>query len=253
MLMVLLATSCRTNQKILYFQDVENQEAFTTRLIKYVTIQPGDKLSIIISSATTPELAARYNMMGQNSMGTNTSNMELTAYTVDPNGDIDVPSLGRLHVRGLTRTEVSNKIQHMLHEGVINDATVTVNTYNQYITILGEAGKVGRIPIKSDNLTIIEAIGEAGDLTIDGLRNNILVMRPEGGKMMPYYVDIRSKDIMESPVYNLQQNDIIYIKPNKKKTGTSEVNGNVLKSYSTYFGFISFGISLITMIRSFKN
>ena len=109
---------------------------------------------------------------------------------------------------------------------------------------MGEVRNPGKQTITKDRLTIIEALGAAGDLTIHGCRDNILVLRQEGNETKSYYVDLRSKDVMNSPVYNLRQNDVVYVQPNKVKMGQSTNNDNSLRTISTWISIASFLMSL---------
>ena len=153
-----------------------------------------------------------------------------------------------MKVSGLTRAEAASLIQAKYRDGIINDAVVTVSTYNQYVTILGEVKNPGQLEITRDNLNILEAIGRAGDLTITGRRDCVKVIRQEGNESKTYYVDLRSKDIFNSPVYNLQQNDVIYVEPNKMKSGQSTYNDNSIRSISTWLSISSFLTSLAILI-----
>lgn len=162
---------------------------------------------------------------------------------------IDIPVLGKVKVGGLTRTEAANAIQSKLRdEEHLLDGVVTINSYDQYITVLGEVKNPGRISINRDNMTILEAIGMAGDLNIQARRNRIRVIRQEGDQSRTYFVDIRSKDILNSPVYNLRQNDVIYVEPNLVKQGQYTNNDNSLRSISTWLSATSVFISLYILI-----
>lgn len=244
---LLTLSSCKTREKVLYFQDIENGAVTPTQAIQPLTFQPGDKLSIVVTSSATPQLAVQFNLpivsiqAGTNSLG---GSQQIALYTIDENGCIDIPTLGRTKVSGLTRSEAAAKIQSILRDGKLRDAVVTVNSYDQYITILGEVKNPGKQTITKDRLTIIEAIGAAGDLTIHGCRDNILVLRQEGTETKSYYVDLRSKDVMNSPVYNLRQNDVIYVQPNKVKMGQSTNNDNSLRTIGTWISIASFLMSL---------
>ena len=237
---LLTLSSCKTREKILYFQDIENGSVIPTQAIQPLTFQPGDNLTVIVSSSATPQLAVQFNLP----TSTSTGSQQMVVYTIDENGCIDIPILGRTKISGLTRSETAAKIQSILRDGKLRDAVVTVNSYDQYITILGEVNKPGKQTITKDRLTIIEALGAAGDLTIHGCRDNILVLRQEGNETKSYYVDLRSKDVMNSPVYNLRQNDVVYVQPNKVKMGQSTNNDNSLRTISTWISIASFLMSL---------
>lgn len=245
---LLTLSSCKTREKILYFQDIENGSVIPTQAIQPLTFQPGDKLTVIVTSSATPQLAVQFNLpMVTIQAGTNSTSIgsqQMAVYTIDENGCIDIPTLGRTKISGLTRSETAAKIQSILRDGKLRDAVVTVNSYDQYITILGEVKTPGKQTITKDRLTIIEALGAAGDLTIHGCRDNILVLRQEGNETKSYYVDLRSKDVMNSPVYNLRQNDVVYVQPNKVKMGQSTNNDNSLRTISTWISIASFLMSL---------
>jgi len=249
--MLLLFASCHSSEKVIYFQDLQSGESLPTQPVRTLTLQNGDKVGIIVSSAATPQVAARYNLaFTQYQVGTPTGGSQAytTVYTIDENGDVTIPSLGRVHVAGLTRTEAAERIQTLLHNGLLNDAVVTVNAYDRYITVTGEVNKPGRITIQRDNITLLEAIGAAGDLTIYGRRDRILVLRQEGNETKSYYVDLRSKDLLNSPVYNLQQNDYVYVEQNKMRADQTTYNGTSIRQISTWLSVSSLLISLGILI-----
>lgn len=245
---LLTLSSCKTREKILYFQDIENGSVIPTQAIQPLTFQPGDKLTVIVTSSATPQLAVQFNLplvtVQAGTANVQGGSQQMAVYTIDENGCIDIPTLGRTKISGLTRSETAAKIQSILRDGKLRDAVVTVNSYDQYITILGEVRNPGKQTITKDRLTIIEALGAAGDLTIHGCRDNILVLRQEGNETKSYYVDLRSKDVMNSPVYNLRQNDVVYVQPNKVKMGQSTNNDNSLRTISTWISIASFLMSL---------
>ncbi len=245
---LLTMASCKTQEKIVYFQDTEANGTIETQKAIALKLIPGDKIGVNVTSATTPELAMRYNLTQGNASTSATINANNYRYTLDENGNVDLPGIGRLKVSGLTRAEAASLIQAKYRDGIINDAVVTVSTYNQYVTILGEVKNPGQLEITRDNLNILEAIGRAGDLTITGRRDCVKVIRQEGNESKTYYVDLRSKDIFNSPVYNLQQNDVIYVEPNKMKSGQSTYNDNSIRSISTWLSISSFLTSLAILI-----
>ena len=245
---LLTMASCKTQEKIVYFQDTEANGTIETQKAIALKLIPGDKIGVNVTSATTPELAMRYNLTQGTASTSATINANNYRYTLDENGNVDLPGIGRMKVSGLTRAEAASLIQAKYRDGIINDAVVTVSTYNQYVTILGEVKNPGQLEITRDNLNILEAIGRAGDLTITGRRDCVKVIRQEGDQSKTYYVDLRSKDIFNSPVYNLQQNDVIYVEPNKMKSGQSTYNDNSIRSISTWLSISSFLTSLAILI-----
>ncbi len=244
-------SSCKTSEKVIYFQDVEDQATILTKAINDITFKAGDKLTIIVT-CSKPELALPFNlpiMTTQVGATTRSGAQQVAVYTIDAEGYVDVPTLGKVKIAGLTRAQTAEKIQNEIRKpGLITDAVVTVNAYDQFVTIFGEVKTPGKISINKDNLTLLEAIGMAGDLTIHGRRDRVLVLRQEGTETTPYYVDLRSKDIFNSPVYNLKQNDYIYVEPNKVRAGQSTVNDNSFRSVSTWLSISSFLLSLAILV-----
>lgn len=249
--LLLFLSSCSTSEKIIYFQDIAEGESAPTQAITPFTFKPGDRLSIIVTSSATPTIAMRFNLpiatIQAGSTNQSYSN-QIALYTVDENGQVDIPSLGRINIGGLTRSQAADKIQAELRKEQLKDAVVTISSYDQSVTVMGEVSRPGKVQIDRDNITILEAIGAAGDLTIQARRDKILVLRQEGGETKSYYVDIRSKDLLNSPVYNLKQNDIVYVQPNKVRMGQSTNNDNSVRSIATWLSVSSVLISLGILI-----
>lgn len=244
---LLAIASCKTPTDIEYMQDVASDTIIQTQQIKTLKLVPGDKIGVTVTSAATPELAARYNLtLGNNS--SSTSNADNMRYTIDENGNVDLPGIGRTEVGGLTRSEAAARIQAKYRDGVLNDAVVTVAAYNRYVTVLGEVARPGQQEITRDNITILEAIGRAGDLTITGQRKQIKVIRQEGNESHTYYIDLTSKDFFKSPVYNLQQNDIVYVAPNDKRKRESRAVGNTFNTPSVWISLASLATTITTLI-----
>ena len=151
----------------------------------------------------------------------------------------------------MTRGEVSDYIrERLIAEDLVKDPIVTVEFANTGITILGEVASPGRYEFNKDRLTILEAIGMAGDLTINGIRTNVLVIRPDGnGKEQAYFVDLTDvNNVYSSPVFYLQQDDVIYIAPNDKKKRETTPNGNTPYTPSFWVSMGSFGVTIATLI-----
>lgn len=248
---LLLFASCHTKEKIVYFQDIEGQSSIPTQARTALTLKPGDKVGVMVTSAKTPELATRFNINpGTSGSSLATSLQDNMRYIVDENGDIDVIGIGRIHVGGLTRSEAAKTIQDAFRAGVLNDAVITVGSYNQYVTVLGDVAKPGQVEITKDNMTILEALGKVGDLNITGRRDCIKVIRQEGNESKVYFVDLRSKDLLSSPVYNLMQNDVIYVEPNRVKMGQSTNNDNSVRSIATWLSVTSVITSITILITN---
>lgn len=247
LLSALAITSCKTPEDIEYFQNTQPDSIIATQAIKTLKLVPGDKIGVTVTSANTPELAARYNLTSGNS-SSSTTNADNMRYTIDENGHVDIPGIGRTAVSGLTRAEAAARIQSMFRNGIINDAVVTVAAYNRYITVLGEVANPGQQEITRDNITILEAIGRAGDLTITGQRKQVKVIRQEGNESRTYYIDLTTDDIFKSPVYNLQQNDVVYVAPNDKRKRDSKATGNIFNTPSIWISLASLATTIATLV-----
>ena len=244
LLAVMFIASCSTQKKVPYFQDLKNGGSVEVALPQEITIKPGDKLSIHVNSKDE-ELVAPFNLRrSQQSMGSQTD----LAYTVDKDGNIEFPYLGSIRVEGMTRDDIAKHIkQELLDRKMVQDPTVIVDLSNLQISILGDVGKPGKYSIEKDKYTIIDAISEAGDLAITAKRDNIMVLRQENGEQKTYFVNLNdASQLFSSPVYYLQQNDIVYVEPNSKASGQSSINSNTMRSTSFWFSAVSLVLTLIT-------
>ncbi len=242
--------SCKTSDKIIYFQDVpiNSPEKIETGLD--IRLQPQDQISIVVSSKD-PQLAALFNLTrvqyraGNPDLRVGNSYGEISGYTLDDNGDIDFPVLGTLHISGMTKSQVASLVkERLMAENLVNDPVVTVEFMNLYFSVLGEVKLPGKYSITKDRISLLEAISMAGDLTIYGKRDAIFVIREENDERVTHWVDIRSKDFFNSPVYYLKQNDVVYVQPNKVRAGQSTINENNIKSVSLWVSIGSFLTSL---------
>ena len=247
-------SSCGTSKDVVYFQDMKPGESeIVLPAVQTITVQPEDKISIIVNSRD-PQLTDLFNLpyvsrqIGQsqrtNGMATGSSN-GVSGYTVDANGDIDFPVIGKIHVAGLCREEIAKYIKNeLVTKNLVKDPVVTVEFMNLCISVLGEVNDPGRFAIDRDRVTILDALSMAGDLTIYGNRFKVMVLRQEGDVQRVYGIDLTSGDhVYTSPAYYLQQNDVVYVEPNNVKARQSTVNGNNVRS-------TSFWISLASLLTS---
>jgi len=251
---VLALVACSTSKEISYFQDLcPGESELTLAAPMEIKIQPKDKLSILVNSQDL-RLTNLFNLpivsqqVGQeSSSGTNRG---LSGYTVDSKGDIDFPVLGGLHVQGMTREEVAVYIKKELQShDLIKDPVVTVEFMNLSVNVMGEVNRPGRYNIDKDHLTILDALSQAGDLTIYGKREKVLVLRNENGTQRVYGINLCSADhLYSSPVYYLQQNDVVYVEPNDTKARQSTVNGNNVRSTSFWISLASLLTTISVLI-----
>lgn len=252
-LLVVSAASCSTYKKINYIQDAQLDTALTMIANQGILIQPMDMISIVVSSRD-PELARIYNLpvvtyqAGSESSVSN-FNQRLIGYSVDNDGNIQFPELGTIHVAGLNRWQLAELIRKKL-SSLVKDAVVTVQFMNFKISVTGEVTSPGVFDISGDKITIFEAISLARNLTIYGRRDGVYVIREQNGSRTIYQVDLRTVDMFNSPAYYLQQNDVVYVEPNKVRAGQSTINENNLKSVSLWVSIGSFLSTLATLFIS---
>lgn len=249
----LLMASCST-PKLGYFQNVNDREERQILESNIVRLQPGDKLSILVSSKN-PELAYLFNLPVVGHYSSSTSGRGLTTstvahYTLDNQGNIDFPILGSMHLAGMTRSEVINHIKNtLIQRGELKDPQVTVDFLDMYFSVMGEVKSPGRFIIDHDQVSILDALSRAGDLTIYGLRDNVLVMRLENGTQKSFRVNLTdANSLYTSPVFYLQQNDIVYVEPNSRKARESSDLGNSFMTPGLWLSAASFLTSLIVLI-----
>lgn len=227
-LLLVLATlvSCSSPSKMVYL----NSSGSLDSNVKFeTTLQPDDQLLIIVSSEN-PEAASPYNLRTYAYQGSTESAIAQErnqAYIVDKEGNIEFPMLGTIKVGGLTRIETTDKIKNLLKNGHISDPIVNVRLLNFKVSVLGEVAKPGMFSISGERVTLIEALALAGDLTIYGKRNSILLIREKNGTKTYEKIDITKTDFINTSNYYLSQNDVIYVEPNKTKINSSAVGPNL--------------------------
>lgn len=247
--------SCSTPYNVAYFQDMPLEKQVQITPPVSIRLMPADKISILVSTRDA-SLSSLFSLYSNYSIGQTTSSNNYiqrpSEYTVGSDGMIDFPVLGRIDVLGKTREEVQFFIkQQLIDQNLVKDPIVTVEFVNLNVTMVGAAGTVGRIPIDRDQFTILDAISQSGDLDITGQRENVRVIREVGpDQLVSYEVNLCSaEDLYNSPVYYLQQNDVIYIEPNNKVKRTATEYGSSMVNYTFWVGIIT---SFLTVIAIFK-
>ena len=252
LLAAFVLTSCGSHKDLAYFQEIVESGTLESVSGQINTIQPGDVLIISVSSSN-PELAIPYNLFSARSQVSSASgnssskisaNVTAEGYTVDTNGDIQFPVLGAIHVADLTRSEIAALLKSKL-EGVMPDPVVTVTLLNFYVTVIGEVVRPGTYNFPGDRLTLLEALGFAGDLSVYGNREKVMVIREENGTRHVEVLNLKSKDVFTSPYFYLKQNDVVYV----EAVGTKAKS---VSTFTTYFPVItslaSLGTSIAMMI-----
>lgn len=220
----LCLVSCTSKKKLVYFQgslgSSETNKNYTPLL------RTDDLLSITVISLEL-ETVTPFNLPASNYNG-NYGGYAMGAppppgYLIDADGNIDFPVLGKIKLAGLTRSAAIELIKEKL-KPYLNNATVLMRILNYKVTVLGEVKNPGTFTIPNERITLPEALGIAGDLNITAVRKNVLVIRDVDGKKTEFRVDLTSKDLFSSPVYYLNQNDVVYVEPNRAKINSSVIN-----------------------------
>lgn len=248
-LLGLMLVSCSAQKRVWYMQDATPSTPEQIAQNGQIRIKPLDRLTIIVNSKD-PELAVPFNSSTSlNSLsGTPTSSsstQSLQVRTVDEQGFVDMPIIGPIQCEGLTRSELAKVIaDKILEGGYINDPTVNVQFADMKFSVIGEVAHPGTFDITRDRISIFDALAMAGDMTVYGVRNEVYVTRESNGERTIEVLDLTSKDFFNSPAFYIQQNDVIYVKPNKYKAQSGEISQN----RNFYLSLISTTVSVATLI-----
>ena len=240
-IVILTISSCASKKELVYFQ---GDQQSTTKYEEYIPkIQSSDMLAISVSAADI-KATEPFNQQSVYQVNSGMQNNPYAkVYTVDENGYINYPLIGNVKVGGLTRAEAENELKSKISKYIVNPG-VNINFTNFRITVLGEVVRPGNFTIPNERVSILDALGMAGDLTINGVRKNIMVIREQNGQKQTYNVDLTSKEILNSPVYYLAQNDVVYVEPNNAKISSSKFTPN----YSLWISVAGVIISVIAVI-----
>ena len=249
---VLAMSSCVTQKRMTYMREVtaETADSINKHFVPSaeVTIKPADAITIFVS-ALDQEAVAPYNLPTVAFNDPTTTQVKTTpmlmTYRVNEEGDIEMPVLGKLHVAGLVRAEVEELIKTALEKQVLNPM-VQVNLVSAKVSVLGEVARPGTVGISNGRLTVLEALAAVGDMTPYGRRDNVLISREVDGKMEFARIDMTSPDLLTSPYYYLQQNDVIYVSPNKVRAINS---ANVSLWLSTVSTLASAATVIVTILN----
>ncbi|WP_338733804.1 polysaccharide biosynthesis/export family protein [Mangrovimonas cancribranchiae] len=229
LLTIALLTSCATTKDLTYFQDEPLSEYHEIEFNTDIFYKPNDKLSIIVSSID-PQASRPFNLPiiseGRSEIITQGSS-KMQTYLVDRNGNIQFPVIGEFKIGGLSRTEATQQLKEQLKE-YLKDPIVNIRIVNFTVTILGEVRNPGTFVLEDEKISLNEALGYAGDLTIHGRRDNVLLIRENNGKKEYAQFDLTSISVLNSISYYLEQDDIIYVSPNKAKVRSSSYNQNAV-------------------------
>jgi polysaccharide export outer membrane protein len=247
---LLLSASCNSKKEVVYLQQSSGVQK-ENNTSSYEPVLQADDVLLIVISAENPEVAAPYNLNYLSALqGTQmaaTNPLGLQSYLIDKEGNVDFPLLGKMKLAGLTRIEAIQKIKSEL-ENHIKYPSVNLRILNFKVSVIGEVNRPGSFPVLSERITLLEALSLAGDLTIYGSRNSILIIREKEGVKTIEKVDITKRDFINSPYYYLCQNDQIYVEPNKTKVNSSVVGPNITVALSA----LSILVTILALTIKFK-
>lgn len=253
---IFLFASCQSYKKVPYLQDAEVVEQTVQQKNLYdAKIMPKDLLTIVVS-CTSPELAVPFNLTVATPASVAIGNTQLTTqpvlqpYLVDNAGKINFPVLGELKVGGLTKKEAEQMIVEMLKPYITETPIVTVRMVNYKISVIGEVARPGTFTISNEKVNLLEALAMAGDMTVWGLRDNVRLIRESAdGRQEIVTLDLNKAETILSPYYWLQQNDIVYVTPNKAKARNSDIGNSTSLWFSATSILVSLASLLVTIFR----
>ena len=263
LVVVLLAVffaGCNASKRVIY---EFNKEEIAKAVLAdgQIRIKPLDRITVVVSSQN-PELAApfnapsSYNSMSANPLGSTSANglQSVQVRTIDADGMLEMPIIGKVLCAGKTRNELANEIaKKIVDGGYISDAVVNIQFADMKVFVLGEVSHPGQFDITRDKITVLEALAMAGDMTIFGNRANVMVVRRTAdNKHEVFELDFLEGNHMTSPAFYLQQGDVVYVQPNKYKAATSEINQNRTFWISIASTLIT-ATSLVLTIVNFAN
>ncbi|WP_028896551.1 polysaccharide biosynthesis/export family protein [Prevotella sp. HUN102] len=224
--MIIFITGCGSTKKFTYFQNIDSISLAASKGLYDARIMPKDELTILVQT-TDPLTSKPFNIQQQTTGGGNEK--RVAGYLVDNDGYINFPIVGKIHVGGLTKNEcedlIKSKIQPYLAR--TENPLVAVRTSSYRVTVTGEVNSPGVIPVATEKMSIVEALAEAGDLTVYGKRDNIMLIREDAtGEKHNVRLNLNDANLINSPYYYLQQNDIIYVQPQKVKARNAFFGSN---------------------------
>ncbi len=252
---VLFLASCGSTKDVAYFQNSRSIDLSQSQYLYDARIMPKDQLTITVS-CINDEAAAPFNMTvptssTTNSHSTNSQGM-LHTYLVDNQGNISFPIIGTIHLGGLTKAEAEQLVQSKIKPYMAEEERpiVTVRMTGYQISVIGEVSRPGTFTVSREKITVLEALAQAGDLTIYGVRNNVQLIREDAnGQKSIHFLDLNDANLINSPYYYLQQNDVLYITPNKVKAQNSSVGSMTTLWFSATSILISLTSLLYNILR----
>jgi polysaccharide export outer membrane protein len=248
-LLLLVSSSCVNTKKAVYFVDQGNASVPGTTSVPPVIIQSNDLLSISVNSRDKEAtlLFNSFNVSGTSYSSSAGTNAQVNGYQVDTDGNIKVPFLGVIKAAGLTENALSDLItKQLIDKKLLIDPVVNVRHLNFKVTVLGEVAHPTVVTVPNGKISLLEALGLAGDLTIYAKRDNVLLIREEKGQKTTKRIDLNSSELFSSPYYYLQSNDVVYVEPNKAKVGSSSRGQQLLPIVLSGLSFVAILVDRVT-------
>lgn len=259
-IVVSLFSSCKSYKKVVYVQDAGQAVSLSAEVQESVPapmIKNGDQLMITINTPS-PEAALPFNpplvpdpTLAVSQPGRMNSQMALLTYLVDTQGEINFPVLGKIKVAGLDKNQLESLIRGQIYPRYLKEnPMVTVRFMNFKVSVLGEVSRPGSFAVSNERISILDALSQAGDMTLYGRRDNVLLIREDAqGKRTNYRIDLTDKNLISSPYYFLQQNDVLYVQPNKQRARGSAFGAAETISISVVGTLISVVSLIATLTR----
>ncbi len=241
-LLTALVTSCGSKKDVVYFQNSSDFETLVDRNSFTPKFKVDDLVSIYVSTLDN-EASVPFNLFRGVSEGGITP--EQVDYLIDKNGEIDFPVIGKLKIAGLSPDELRVLLRQELAD-YLKDPIINIRLRNFSVTVLGEVKNPGTFPVVGERITILEALGYAGDLTIKGERDNVMVIRDFDGTKVYSRIDLTKKEALNSPVFYLTQNDVVYVEPNKSAITSSALDNRATIAVSIASVLITSAVLIIT-------
>ena len=252
---ILLLGSCNSAKEVPYFQNADQVSLEASRMLYDAKIMPKDQLTITVIT-TDPQASAPFNLSVTNTIGTtgqlSMGSGSLQGYLVDNEGNIMFPVIGKIHVAGMTKSQCEDLILSKLtpYLAATEHPVVTVRMASYRVTVLGEVQSPKVVPVSTEKMSILEALAQAGDLTIYGKRSNVMLIREDAqGEKHIHRLNLNDANVFNSPYYYLQQNDIVYVQPN----GVKAKNSDIGSSTTIWTAFVSVAISIASLVVNILN
>lgn len=244
----LLISSCNTAKKVPYFSDITDSLNVASKMPHGAYVEPKIETNDILQVFIQTIDPQTHSVFSQSSPTETVGFQQTTGYLVDKEGYIELPVVGRMKVQGLTTTEAKKVIRQKAGR-YYKEPVVNVRFANFYVTVLGEVAHPGRYIVTNEKVSIMDALGMAGDMTIYGKRENIMLIREEKGQKVFVRYDMNKTEFLNSPYFYLNSGDVLYVEPNKAKSRTATTDASKDRYFTLTASALSLAVSIILITR----